>query len=183
MAASRYSFHTSWKGAAGALLDKANGLLKNWMSTADTRSGGGWITFNIWGRDEDQLDSSQLNSTASGRDPENDDLKPAAPTAEALPRQGERERGQKARHMLRSKPYPGDAQAVAEPWELLQAAAQSIYFWDAEVTFCSRGAGHGWIWSVPPWEAPPLVRMHPKWKQGGALSTVAKIRKQLPATC
>lgn len=92
-------------------------------------------------------------------------------------------RGQKARHMLRSKPYPGDAQAVAEPWELLQAAAQSIYFWDAEVIFCSRGVGHGWIWSVPPWEAPPLVRIHPKWKQGGALSTVAKIRNQLPATC
>lgn len=63
------------------------------MSTADTRSGGGWITFNIWGRDEDQLNSSQLNSTASERDPQNGALKPAAPAAEALPRQDEREGG------------------------------------------------------------------------------------------
>ena len=161
---------------------------------------------------------------------------------------GSQEHAQRASFILRCSESGRTTGAFAS-----YSSASAMYFWDAEMTFCSRAGRHGWDWKVelvvknPPasardmrdvalipglrrslgegngsalqyscqgnamdrgawwatvlrirvghnWSnlarmqyslgsAPLLVRMHSKWKQGGALSTGKKMKEQLLANC
>ena len=102
------------------------------MSKADVYSGGGWTTFNVWDRDEDQPGSSLLNSKAPEKDPKfhrstlwNLQLLPLFPPPR-IPPEAEWEGGmeQEARSMLKEQALSWDAQRVAEPWEPLQTTTQ-----------------------------------------------------------
>ena len=128
------------------------------MSKADACSGGGWTTFNVWDRDEDQPGSSLLNSKAPEKDPKfhrstpwNLQLLPLFPPPKnpswgwvrGRDGTGSQEHAQRASFILRCWESGRTAGAFAN-----YNSASAMYFWDAEMSFCSRAGRHGWGWKV-----------------------------------